>query len=327
MRRIAGLDSIRFLCALTVLFYHQPNPLTFWPALAGTHPGRLLIEFYSDLCNGQAAVIVFFVISGFCIHYPYTTGRSFTASPFLLGRVVRIMIPVCAYFLLIRVTGFTKPVLTVLLWSVWCELIYYGLYPLLRITFARTSVKSALLASYLPALAVAIYVLEVHGYAEGYFSVGGLTWLVGLPCWLLGCLLAERFEKSVHPKAATPWAYRAGALALSVATHYAMRNLHVSFLFSLNAFAVFCYFWLRAELRWYSTRPPIGILERLGVFTYSLYLMHALAGCMWESLVGGHGIALWSLEIGFALLVSTTFFGLVEWPSHLLARRLSRRPD
>lgn len=329
MRRIAGLDSIRFLCALTVLFYHKRNPLAFWPALADTHPGRLVVELYTDLCNGQAAVIVFFVISGFCIHYPYVRGRAFAAIPFLLGRAVRIMIPVGAYLLLLRVAPYTKPVLTVLLWSIWCELVYYGLYPLLRRAFAASSVRNVLLASYVPACAISMYTLQAYGFAEGYFSAGWFTWLAGLPCWLLGCQLAEHYAASKDAPAitlATVWLYRAGAIAVGVVAHYAMRNLHVSFLFSLNLFAIFCYFWLRAELHWHLARPAVPLLERLGALTYSLYLMHALAACVWDSFVPAPGLLPWVAEIFFAILLGAMFYALVERPSHLLARRLARGP-
>ena len=69
--RIRGLDSIRFIAALIVVFGHGAFlDLSAWLDHERM-PGRLLVGIYNNLFAGQAAVIVFFLVSGFCIHYPF----------------------------------------------------------------------------------------------------------------------------------------------------------------------------------------------------------------------------------------------------------------
>src|SRR5450432_2915694 len=69
---ITGLDSIRFFCALWVVFFHGNLP----PLLEGMEHApklvwlRLIRGIYGSAFNGPAAVIVFFLVSGFCIHFP-----------------------------------------------------------------------------------------------------------------------------------------------------------------------------------------------------------------------------------------------------------------
>lgn len=300
------------------------------------------MELNTCVFNGQAAVIAFFLISGFCIHFPYASGRRFELFPFLLSRLVRIMIPVAAYLFLLRIVPGTDSTtqLRYILWSVWCELIYYGLYPVLRLCFARTSVMTVLLLSYLGAAAAVVYGLKAVKYSL-YFDAGSWTWLAGLPCWLLGCLLAERFSavgtapaidspkkpslRGLLSKIDSVWLFRAGAIFLGLVTYYAMRNRNVSFLITLHVFAIFSYFWLQSELRHYMTRPANKFLERLGSLTFSIYLIHLLSIFVWNRFFPTTGFFMWAAKLGFALLVSAVFYGLVERPSHLLAQKLSRR--
>ena len=71
MKRIRGLDSIRAVCAFWVVMGHFGGP----PITAGideSHPvSHLVSGIVNNFWNAPAAVIVFFVISGLCIHYPH----------------------------------------------------------------------------------------------------------------------------------------------------------------------------------------------------------------------------------------------------------------
>jgi peptidoglycan/LPS O-acetylase OafA/YrhL len=219
--------------------------------------------------------------------------------------------------------------LTFLLWSIWCELIYYALYPILRILFARFSVFAVLIFSFAVATGVIVYTLTTQTW-QGLFNAGNLTWLAGMPCWILGCQLAERFASArggVPATAKTVWSYRAAAAGLGFASCLAMLHLHVSFLISLQLFAVFAYFWIRSEIKWHLEKPANRYFEMLGSFTFSIYLMHMLAKSVWESMTHSRGLSMWAVEVGFILFVSAVFYGLVERPSHLLARVLSRSSE
>ncbi|MFG6443429.1 acyltransferase family protein [Roseateles sp. LKC17W] len=122
---LSSIDAVRAIAALIVAFDH------------GLLPRQLPIPFDQQLLyvlkvalSGPAAVLVFFVVSGFCIHYP-NINRDLSAREFLLRRVVRLGVPFAvasgiAYFLEYRwfEMAFGGPAI----WSLACEAIYYLLY-------------------------------------------------------------------------------------------------------------------------------------------------------------------------------------------------------
>jgi len=67
LQRKDELDLIRGLCAFSVVLCH-----TQLPAKYASDTTRLI---FHTIANGPAAVVVFFLISGFCIHYPYSNGQ------------------------------------------------------------------------------------------------------------------------------------------------------------------------------------------------------------------------------------------------------------
>src|SRR5450432_277462 len=92
--QLRGLDSLRFLAALWVVFSHFgfiPLPTVL---LTSTGVTRMVVNLY--LCSffsGLAAVMVFFVISGIVIHAPYSEGSNPKLIPFLVRRYLRILLP------------------------------------------------------------------------------------------------------------------------------------------------------------------------------------------------------------------------------------------
>jgi peptidoglycan/LPS O-acetylase OafA/YrhL len=326
MKRVAGLDSIRLICALVVVFFHNTSPPILEFLSRETPVGRLVLGLYDAAFNGQAAVIAFFLISGFCIHYPYATGRAFSAGPFLLGRFARLLIPTGAYLLILQLGHFHDTGCTLLLWSIWCELAYYALYPLLRLAFARTSVGFVLACSYAVSIVVTTKIMS-GGDWQGLFNIGFWTWAPGLPCWLLGCLLAERLPASQpasSPTTSRLWRHRFAVAGYAYLSYFGLLHWHVSLLISLQVFAIGAWFWLRAELAWYREHPASPALERLGAITFSIYLIHSVAKALWENAVSHRGMIAWAGEICFILAVSAVFYFLIEKPSHTLARFLAR---
>jgi peptidoglycan/LPS O-acetylase OafA/YrhL len=65
--RIYNLETVRFLAAGLVFFSHGGAPVA---PVSGR--GGIAEVLYSSLWNGEGAVMIFFVISGFCIHLPQT---------------------------------------------------------------------------------------------------------------------------------------------------------------------------------------------------------------------------------------------------------------
>src|ERR1700749_4001404 len=120
-----GVDSIRFVLAFVVMLSHFDN--VYASALKqSTHSifrncGYILANAF----DGTSAVIAFFIISGFVIHYPNRNGIK-DVKTFWIRRFLRIFIPlIIIYF---AGTRFGHPDKAVM-WSLICELVYYTIYP------------------------------------------------------------------------------------------------------------------------------------------------------------------------------------------------------
>src|SRR5713101_2081177 len=136
--RVRGLDSIRFICAVWVLIGHA-GPLPYIRDIdQSTTIGFLMRGALNNFISGPAAVIVFFVISGFCIHFPYRHAGSVQLFPYFARRHIRILVPVAAAILLGGLVGVKLPIFQdSILWSLVCEEVYYSLYPLILKARAR----------------------------------------------------------------------------------------------------------------------------------------------------------------------------------------------
>ncbi len=317
--RFAAIDAIRFVCALWVLFSHAG----FLPLTPGsdkhTFSGLAVSALANNLFWGGTAVIVFFVISGFCIHYPYRERAETSWPAYFVRRYLRIGIPMLAAYVLAFATGAGESEEGVM-WTLRCEIGYYTLYPLLlklRDRFGWNPVIAASAALWLIALAV-----------EKRIPEDVFRFAAGLPCWLLGAKLADTFQQFPVLRQARLWAWRAGMWVLSstLAFLHFHSPLHTNVSHTLFGFAAF--FWLGREIQHFRHGGvPSPLLAAAGLWSYSVYIVHvpAMHFMQWwnpDSL----GLNLdWARLIGFTLLASYVFYRLVENPGHLLARALSRR--
>lgn len=326
--RISGLDSIRFVCALWVFFGHGGAPHLLVPK-----DGSVLIlawrAFYGNIFFGPAAVIVFFVISGFCIHYPFAGSRECPQlQEFYARRFVRIIIPVIVAIPLCKLVGVHLNLFhETILWSLFAELIYYACYPALRVAQLRLgSWRGLIIASYVMALAVA----ATNPSAGNYPSYGvALNWVLGLPCWLLGCYLAEEVRKgTVREVSVTAiWAWR-GAIFSAAWVCSALRfHSPVGYPWTLNLFAVLVALWLYKEIAFRRRIAPPRALEWAGVWSYSLYLLHFSAGLLFERLFPSLSDSpfRWLLTVLFVLFACYLFYLVVERPGHWIARQAAHK--
>jgi len=322
--RILGLDTFRFIAALWVVFCHCGSfPLTDGID-AGSFIGRHIQGFYNNLFPGVPAVTVFFVISGFCIHYPYRGANTFELFPYLTRRYIRIGIPLIAAVLLagpfhVNLSFFQDSIL----WSLVAELIYYTLYPFLRILKTRFGWNKILACSFLAAFAV---IAGLYPSAMDYAPSGSaLSWLICLPCWLMGCLLAEVDFSSVKAAASgvSVWLWR--FLVWFAAWGCSTLRFHspVGYPWTLNLFAIMVFFWLRGEIMAFRHNPPPHVLEWAGKWSYSIYLMHMIAFNVFAKFSPTKlGPTLdWLRMMFFVLLCSYVFYLLIEKPGHFLAKR------
>ena len=338
IQRMRGLDAIRYVCALWVVFNHIGPAYQSMPQQALLL--RLATTLYKAGISGPAAVIVFFVISGLCIHFPYRNGAKIDYFSYYARRYVRIGVPLIAAVLLARYLthdgskSFSLASLNnSVLWSLVAELFYYTLYPALMLLKKRVGWGILLLTAF----AIAYLVIFSHPRlaSEGFYPVFGwnLNWILGLPCWLLGCLLAEGLNSvsartSQRPKPEQSiWLWRGGIWAASCLTtllqfHFHQHSVPLGYSVTLNIFAVAVYFWIRQEIRHFQVYQPSRLLENAGASSYSLYLTHPIV----IGILGiypfhlGTGTVKWCVIMIEIVAASLVFYLLIERPSHLLAR-------
>lgn len=323
--RVLGLNTLRFLAALCVVVDHlRPIPIIAIPGASESHLLRAIQGALGNwLFNGPAAVIVFFLISGFCIALPYVNGQEPKLWEFYLRRFLRLLLPMPVVLYLASLTGVKLSFFnSSILWSLQVELIYYFLFPFLLTMVRSYGWTRVLGAAYLGAFAT--FLTNPHGM--DYPSYGfELNWLLGLPCWLLGCRLAENYQHIRQEHA--PWKHR----ALLVFTMYSAMILRhhtpIGYPITLTLFGVVAYFWLKQEIAFLRVNTKRQAwLERAGEWSYSLYLFHLPIGA-------------WLLEHGFRtdytifrgivfysilFLVTYVFYRVFERPAHIIAKRSTR---
>ncbi len=330
-RRVRGLDSLRFFAALWVVFAH----VAWLPIMANLDRAepfeRALRGLWGNLFCGVAGVMVFFVISGFCIHYPQVIGKPFHLLPFYTLRFLRIGIPLAAAVGICWVIGYNiRGFSNAILWSLYAELIYYALYPLVLVAIRTIGWKWLLTIAWAGA---AFVILQNPAAGDYHVNTVRLTWLLGLPCWLMGCRLAEQVAKEMslpetdRPTAVNVWPLRGIAWGISSLANFLRFHSPLGYPWTLNFFAIFAKFWIHQEIRRYAVRPPKRLFEWAGSWSYSIYLVHMPISAVLMKLIGPdpefYAVAGYAL-LPLVLLGSYLFFLVVEKPGHWVAREASR---
>lgn len=325
---VYGLDSLRFFTAMWVAFSHGAN----FPIASYAKPdnliGKILFLISRTTFNGTAAVAVFFVISGFLIHGANLKKEKIDASNFLIRRLVRIIFPLIAVLIIAIIVGSKYYIaLADVLWSVYAEIIYYLIYPILFIAIRKFSIGTVLAFSF----AISILMIALNRDCVYLWSFGnGLTWLFCLPLWLAGCLLAEKrayFAKASEKIPVVAFRFLAIFYCLAstiLATH--LGNVVIGYTWTIWFFGIFCMYWLAAEMHYGFARHPGSIFEKFGLAGYSLYLTHKLVLTFCDDRVSlASPLLLWLLKVAGVLVGAWLFYRTVEWPSHRLARALGKR--
>jgi len=328
-RHILGLDSLRFICAIWVAMHHGARPgVAAWLGLSGVAEDWNAIAF-----DGVAAVIVFFMISGLCVHYPYSRSEPCHLLPYFTQRFVRVGIPLLVVVGFVKFSGglvgddiATAP--RIVLWSLWCELIYYAIYPALLIGFRRIGFVPLLAAAFIAAYSVIIAHWHLMTYWQYPYT---LAWVVALPAWLLGCAIAQILAARRLPAlpGSVLW-WRAAAIFLSIppkALVYAsVSPVLIGNPATLGVFSLFVFPWLMKEISAFRENPPPAPLEWGGRWSYSLYLVHTTVIAALVHVAGRiDPLIRWPLKLAAILVVAYLFYCIVERPGHMLARSIGRR--
>lgn len=316
--RIARLDSIRFLAALCVALSHGALPLK---ALAVDPVTKVLTAGIMSSFNGVAAVMIFFIVSGLCIHLPYAGAKTVPVLHFLIRRYLRVGLPLLAICAIAHLMGSrAEGNLQAVTWSVYAELFYYSIYPLVFWLARRFGWMPLIGCSVLFSIVISIQNLG----ATYIWELGWLTWLWGLPIWLSGCLLADHLRNGFTYIPSPPWVWRAATWCFSVFCIYLVYHspIKIGYPLSMLAFSLLAYGWLLKELQ--SSLPAGSLLERCGAASYSLYLVHnVVLGGLSEHVPQLSPIADLLIRSSSIALGTYIMYRLIEAPSHQLARKLA----
>lgn len=322
---IAGIDTLRIVAAVWVVLSHAGG-LPLAALLAHVGIPEPILRFVSSVngaaFDGVAAVIVFFVISGLCIHLPVVNSNQLDPIRFWVRRGLRVGAPLIGAVILSGVLLGQSSTLGPVLWSLYCELIYYAIYPGLLKIASATGWHLVLAASVIASALTVLVVSNNGGFIWGYGL--GLTWVYGLPVWILGVLLAER------ARTPSPALTRSRLMCLRLAVWLAssiatVLHFHspVHYKFSMLLFSPLAFYWVLEEIRAAQERGTVKVLEVCGRASYSVYLCHiiVLAAFTLPPRIG----MIRFLEVWLACAAFCAAFYLsIESPSHNLARMLAR---
>ena len=136
--------------------------------------------------------------------------------------------------------------------------------------------------------------------------------------------------------------WRLGALLLSVLIKIPVTHgsLLIGYPASHWLFAIYCYYWIAAELAGYTPSQVGKWMNKAGKYSFSLYLVHVPVMLFlrthadWAANLQGRarlwGFAVqWLLMLAVLAAVTYGFYRLIERPFHGLARRFGakRVPD
>ena len=319
------MDAIRFVCAFAVVMFHFGVD-DLLGAFGQTDDVRILYLLLHSPFNGLAAVAVFFVVSGFCIHFPvYHGGGRVHIVAYLIRRYLRVGIPYVAAYGFYRLMGFSTKPYEGVFWTLVCELMYYTLYPVLLAARNRFGSWRPVLATSL--LIAAVMTLSRPSRMEIYQIGVVMTWLYALPLWLFGCVLAEHFSQTAGSRPAPPktkvWLLRA-SVVLAAALIYLLRETEtLGYTWTLFPFGAFAAYTLRVEMEFSQMHAPSRWLESMGAWSYSLYAVHMPAKKLIDGTLHWTGtpLLLWAVKLAGVLFIAFVFYLLVERPGHILARK------
>nr|WKF60249.1 hypothetical protein HUO10_004770 [Paraburkholderia busanensis] len=353
------IDAIRFLAAFWVLMYHFRPPAfkEFFPHQLAFLGGALW-SGATVLFAGPAAVIVFFVISGYCIHNAYQRDVALKPINYYASRFIRIGLPLGILLCIVQPLPTGQNYLESVLWSLYCEMVYYAVYPLLRPRFRYLGemIVGSLLAAGVMVAVVRLFGHPVcHSCVYETYRVPG-TALLYAAGWIAGCLIAEtqrnalRFEvrgayspptlvlKNALDRCTLYFADHLIALRIAVVAAGAAvmillsgSSLKPAFMPQITAditlplFQFLAAIWLATET---ATPTRSAIWSRLaacGAWSYSLYLCHKTALGILEAM-GWNAASprVWLVQMVLAFAISYVFYRLVERPSHLISQRLRK---
>lgn len=357
--KLPAIDVLRGVAALGVAWFHSRVDL--WVGFKAIHANpaaysRLdwLFSFLSLPASQLGGmVMLFFVLSGFCIHLPVASKNlSPNWSAYAVRRILRIYpayfvaLALCFIGTLIFLKGFNSASgevtmyassaamlqnwmyggnqigLNPSLWSIPIEIEFYLVYPLLLLLWRRQGFNSALLFTLFCTLIGGA--MFYHGY-----GLSMVTFFKYALIWNSGAWLAEAYAKGKLPTW-TYWHYIVMVATVVVTMLAGLAGVNHFYLhYGWALFSFLLLLWVLGagshffvESRWWM--PPLVFA---GTVSYSLYLLHfplfKLAGSAWFQIYGSkpESFLLPTLVTVLVLPFAWIFYRLIELPTHELGRQ------
>lgn len=346
--RFSQIDELRGVAAALVLVAHACE--TFAPYAAKAGHSVVLNRISLGVDFGRIGVVLFFIISGFVVAHSLHS-RGMTLSRFAIRRVFRLY-PLFWVSVLVAacVAGADRSMATVLAnmtmvpallgfeplmglyWTLETELIFYFAAALLFSTghlFRPTALFSMIAALILLFAALMFDVIPPASRLEWQSLPLNLSFM------LWGALFhATRFSPPLATRDIRyqEWLPRiAAVLVLAPSLYVFVRHFHSKSPDDLRwglAYPIaLALFWIVCS----KGHRSIGIVARLGVISYSIYLFHALAVMLLARLLDAGVIpgalatlpAMVVLSLAATSVLATVSYGMVERPFIRAARRLT----
>lgn len=364
--RLDYVDGLRALTALYVLVHHEWREI--WPYEYHRYPPGILLYLTGWLNYGHLGVSAFIVISGFCLMLPVLHNQGIlpgTIRQWLFRRGWRILPPYYAALglsLLLGMSLLSQPTGTIwdgvlhldraniishlllvhdiygptrinyVLWSIATEWHIYFVFPLLLLLWAVAGPRNATVAVAL--LSYGVYLLlHVVGIEPAWFAVVPQYVALFTFGMFAATLVTSHESHWMRLREAVRWDLIAATMLVVVCVYLALFGDH-EYVYAdypmglgVAALLVICGRSASNPLKALVSFKP---LSRIGVFSYSLYLIHApLIQLLWQYLI--HPLRLSDATtfallfiVGTPLIVGAAyiFFLLFERP-FLRSRRLA----
>lgn len=339
-QRYEQLDSLRGIAAVSVMIFH----IMTVSGLYTTYGAFIFLTPLFLLMSGRAAVIFFFLLSGFVLATMYEGQRAPTYLNFISRRFIRLYIPYISALILsvlMHIVVHQNPFLTKplvlghlfmigifntqtmdpVVWSLDQEMRISLIFPLLIYGLHKLKIKRMMwVVSFLACVGIEMHVMN----PEANFYVNVYDTLLYSWIFVLGAALADRRDELIAWYRKITFSLK-WYLALVTLFIYGWANVLLAndmglfgYLFSYVLIALAAAYFIIAALGSEGIKKNLLIrpFHFLGRISYSLYLVHFLvfvAVFAWLKNLPliGNGI----ITIIVSLLVSALFFRVIESPS------------
>ncbi len=359
--RYLALDAIRGVAALIVVLGHCYGVL---PAMLKESFAILKSPPFLLLTNGRAAVMVFFVLSGFVLALPYWRGQAPTYPSFVLRRICRIYIPFAAAIALaalafsltphgiagtadwaeriwggrslsadglaghFAMTGIWDHIfLDSPAWSLVHEMRISLLFPLL-VLCCRSTIGGLCFA--VATFLAGMYLAANYGAFRDYpittdSFAGTLAATVAImPAFIFGILLARHRDAVTARLLRLTVSARACLWVVCIASFCVIDSFRYAPLMMMGATMLLALTLSSATAKHALLNPA---LQWLGKVSYSLYLVHVPV--LFTVILAGRGMAgygtLVCISLVLSLVAAALLHMLVEKPALALSRRIAGR--